>query len=310
LKDDVTHKSPYEVAGEFLWIPLTHIWANEAFNCRGGIRPTEVYELGQSINQEGQKMPLLVQPIGDVPHDEQPDVPGWDFRLIAGFRRYMAVDVWTSLKKVKCIVEFGLTKQQAHALNFTENLQREDLNMLQEAISLERTWAGENIIDVARYIGKPKRWVKSRFDLLELPEYVQRKAALPAKQGGLSQYDIEELAALPPSRVEPAFQKIVTRGRRDKPTQIRGNQRWKNRPRGKKQLHTTLGLLMKARLLTPINDDCMKCVASTIAWMTKDIDSVEFFEKRLGFPEGSCIINETGHLVGFQDEDGNILEFR
>ncbi len=297
----------YEVAGEIIWVPLLDIYVDPKFNCRGRFIPQEVHELGQSLIAEGQRMPLLIQPIGDVPDNERPDPCTWPFRLIAGNRRYSAIDNWTDIDRAKCIIEKGLSPQQARALNFTENLQRKDLNMVEEALALKITWPAEEIKDIASMVGKPKRWVKVRFDLLTLPEYVQKSAA--QNKGGLSQYDVERLAELPLDRIESAFQEIVTtKGTGKKPRGLRGY-RWGDKPRGKDEIKKTIGIIYESYEWAGLSIKERKLVVSTLSWVTKNIQSTEFLENRLGYPDGCIIVDELDKIAGFKDTEGDEMKF-
>jgi ParB family chromosome partitioning protein len=296
----------YNVAGEILWVPLLDIYVDLDFNCRGRFTPQEVYALGQSIKEDGQLEPLVIQPIGDVPEDERPDPCAWPFRLVAGHRRYVAIDVWTSDAQAQCKVVSGLSRQQAHALNIVENLQRKDLNMLEEAQALQHTWPDYEVKDIAKMIAMPKRWVKSRLDLLYLPEYVQRKAAL--KKGGLSQYDIEHLAKLPPEQIESVFQELIaTKGTSRKPAGVRGY-RWKDKPRGKEEIKRMIGLLYESQGWVGMSDEDRNLVASTLSWVMKGIKSQEFLENRLDYPRESVIVDKNDKVTGFRDDEGNEMK--
>ena len=251
-------------------------------------------------------MPLLIQPIEDVPNDERPDPCAWSFRLVAGNRRYAAIDNWTDINRAKCIVEKRLSPQQARALNFTENLQRKDLNMVEEALAIERTWPVEDIKDIARMIGKPKRWVKSRFDLLALPDYIRKSAA--QNKGGLSQYDVERLAELPPNRIESVFQTIIaTKGTSKKPGGVRGYH-WGARPRGKDEIKKTIGIIYKTYGWAGLSAKDRKIVTSTLAWVMKEIESPEFLENRLGYPGECVVVDKLDKIVGFKDSEGDEMK--
>lgn len=294
----------YEVAGSIIWVPLTDIYVDFDFNCRGRFISQEVYELGQSINSEGQKMPILIQPIKDVPKDERPG-DDYQFRLVAGHRRYTAIDAWTPEDRIKCIVEKGLTKQQAYTLNFTENLQRQDLNMVEEAKALMRNWPNWQVRDIATAVGKPRRWVKARLDLLMLPEYVQKRASL--LKGGLTQFEVEILAEVPPDAVEQTFQKIVTKQGKIRYTP-KSKQAWRSRPRIKKEVEGLIYFLYRTHYWAGLSIKDRDFVASTLSWVIKGISSKEFMEERLAYPENSVIIDEDDKITGFQDDEGNPVD--
>lgn len=283
----------YEIAGNILLIPLIDIFVDPEFNCRGQFSPQDVYTLGQNIRDRGQLVPLIVQPIEDVPDKERPEPCAWPFRLVAGHRRYMAIDRFTAGTHAKCCVETGLTRQQARILNYTENLHRDDLNILQEAQGLADSWPDEPVKVVATAIKRPKRWVKVRRDLLTLPDYIQNRAA----SGQLDQYDIEILAALEPDQIEPTFQNIITtKGKKKRPAVTRGRQN--NRSRGKKEIESMIALLFASDHFSGLTTSQRDLATSTLAWVVRGIDSREFLEKRLGFPEDCVIIDDSDTIEG------------
>jgi ParB/RepB/Spo0J family partition protein len=290
---------PYKKVGDIILVPLVDIYVDTRFNCRGWFAPQEVYSLGQAIREEGLLQPLTIQPMDDVDEKEQPSEGAWAFRLLAGHRRYMAMDKWTSMTEAPCIVKPGLSYHQARVLNFTDNLQRHDLNVLQEAHSLESTWPDYDVNTIAKLIGKPKRWVKARKSLIHLPDYVQRRAALP--QGGLTDKEIEILADVLPERVEPVFQQLVAGTYGYRPRTSRAGGGWTGRPRGKQEINAMIGLLFKSRSFSELSDTERDYITSTLAWVTKGIDSVEFMENRLGYPADCVIVDSNDRVTGFKD---------
>ncbi len=289
----------YEIVGNIVLVPLLDIYLDPEFNCRGYFTPQQVHGLGQTIKQEGQVDPLIIQHVEDMLDKERPSPCPWKFRLIAGHRRYTAMQNWTDLKKAKCVIELGLSYQQARALNFTENLQREELNMLEEAEALINTWPDFEIKTIARLIGKSKKWVAVRLDLLNLPEYVQKKAAA----GQLSQYSIEMLAELDPKDIEPVFQELVTtKGKPGQAPVLRGKQRWRSRPRGKIEIGKMVNLLYQHQRFSTLTDADRDYVIAALVWVTKHIESKEFLESRLGFPEDCVIVDKNDQVIGFKDD--------
>ncbi len=290
----------YEVVGNIYLIPLLDIFVDSDFNCRGQFNPQEVHDLGKDITKQGQLVPLIIQPINDVPDNERPEPCAWQFRLIAGHRRYMALDYWTTQTHAKCCIETGLTKDQARVLNFTENLKREDLNILEEAQGLNESWPSYEIKDIARLVGESKRWVQVRLDLLRLPDYVQRKAAT----GQISQYDIETLASLEPDQIEPTFQNLIsTQGQKGHLPVVKGRQPWRNRPRGKIEIGEMISFLYAHHRFSNLSEDGRDFITSTLAWVSKGIDSREFLENRLGFPAGCVIVDSNDKVTQLTNED-------
>ena len=86
---------------------------------------TSLNELADSIREQGLMQPILVRP-----------VDGGRFEIIAGERRWRAAQR-AGLKEVPALVR-SVPDQSALALALIENMQREDLNPLEEAMSLAR----------------------------------------------------------------------------------------------------------------------------------------------------------------------------
>ncbi len=152
-------------------VPLAEIFAdNQNFNVRGYIDPIDVLELSRDIRESG----TLIQPITIQPYDKKPP---FRYRVLAGHRRHAAYKL-LDWKVIPSLIKVGITDAQAWAINLKENIQRKDLNVLQEAKAIEHL----NDLQVsqpemARMIGKSRGWVQERVYLLELPDDIQRDAA-------------------------------------------------------------------------------------------------------------------------------------
>lgn len=157
------------MSDELVKIPLKEIFADEKFNCRGRISPIDVIDLWKSIEQMG-----LIQPI-TVRQLEKPTENGEKYQLVAGYRRYMAHVVGKQEVILSRIVT--CSQEEAEILNITENLQRKELNLLQEANAVERFhnrgWTQDRI---AKELKVSRTWVINRLKLLSLPEDIQKEA--------------------------------------------------------------------------------------------------------------------------------------
>lgn len=161
-------------------LPISEIFADEEFNCRGVISPIGVMELSKSIKEQGLLQPILVQPWTKK--------DGKKYRIVMGYRRFKAHQV-LNVPTIRAIVKQGLTDDDAVILNLSENIQREDLTILQEAKSIEKLKLnGWSEIQVAERLKKSRGWVQVRFFLLELPVEIQQEAA----NGNLSQQEIRD----------------------------------------------------------------------------------------------------------------------
>ncbi len=133
--------------------------------------PETLQELADSIREHGLIQPLIVTAVsGD---DE---VPGTQYQLIAGERRWTAAQL-AGLTHVPVIVKEA-TPQQMLELALVENIQRADLNPLEEAVAYRQLMDefGLTQEQVAERVGKSRVAVTNVVRLLRLPDEV--KAAL------------------------------------------------------------------------------------------------------------------------------------
>lgn len=173
-------------------IPLSEVYSDDDFNCRGAIAPIDVAELAQDIQLNGLQFPITVQPAEDVEHD----IPS-PWRIIAGHRRFKAFEVLErdnkDFRHIPAMVRCGLSEIQARVLNLGENIKRKDLNILQEAKALEKLYeAGVPRDHVAKLLSKSSGWVQNRYALLSLPEDIQLECA----NGMINQQQIKQLYSL------------------------------------------------------------------------------------------------------------------
>jgi ParB/RepB/Spo0J family partition protein len=167
-------------------IPLSEIHMDEQFNCRGPIAPIDVVDLAKDIEQRGLIQPVTIAP---YPADKQKEL-GYKYRLIAGYRRFTAHKI---LKKatVSAIIRQDMQDEAAaRFFNLSENIQRKDLNILQEAQAISRLREiGVTEHDAANKLGKSRGWIQVRYMLLDLPQEIQQEVAA----GFISQAQIREL---------------------------------------------------------------------------------------------------------------------
>lgn len=169
-------------------IPISKIFNDTNFNCRGHITPLDVKDLADDIRDNGLQFPIAVQPRFDVTDlDEE-----YDFRIIAGHRRYMAHKI-LGLETIPAMVRSGLTEVEARLMNLSENLKRKELNIKQEAEAVRHL---RMLLltqeDIASKLGQSRTWVQIRLHLLRLPEEIQDEAAA----GFLNQTHIRQLHAM------------------------------------------------------------------------------------------------------------------
>ena len=119
-------------------------------------------ELAESIKQFGVLQPLLVQ-----------DKKSY-YEIIAGERRWRAAKL-AGLKEVPVIIK-NLTDQEIVEISLIENIQREDLNPIEEAIAYKRLLTEFNLKqdEVAERVSKSRTAVTNSMRLLKLDERVQQ----------------------------------------------------------------------------------------------------------------------------------------
>ena len=126
---------------------------------------TALEELADSIRQHGELQPLLVRPLASG-----------GYQLVAGERRWRASRL-AELKEVPVIIK-ELSDTEAMEIAIIENLQREDLNPIEEAEGLQALIdkCGYTQEQVATSVGKSRPAITNALRLLKLPEEVREMA--------------------------------------------------------------------------------------------------------------------------------------
>ena len=143
-------------------LPLDFITANRA-NPRRDFDMDQLEELTNSIREKGVMQPLLVRPTSD-PNQ---------FEIIAGERRWRAAQR-AGLHDVPVIIR-EVDDKEALELAIIENVQRVDLNPLEEALGYEQLIEQFSYTqqDLAQVIGKSRSHVANTLRLLKLPKAVR-----------------------------------------------------------------------------------------------------------------------------------------
>jgi len=130
---------------------------------RRDMKPEALEELANSIRAQGVMQPIVVRPI-----------PGGRYEIIAGERRWRACQM-AGLDKVPTLVR-DVPDEAAIAMALIENIQREDLNAMEEAQALKRLQDefGLTHQQVADAVGKSRATVSNLLRLLALNEEVQK----------------------------------------------------------------------------------------------------------------------------------------
>jgi ParB family transcriptional regulator, chromosome partitioning protein len=199
-------------------LPIARLTPNR-FQPRTSFDESGLDELAESIRTQGIVQPLVVTPEADG-----------TYSIVAGERRFRAAQR-AGLAEVPVVVRSGLDDRSRLELALVENLQRADLNPLEEAEAyqvLQETFALSQE-EVATRVGKARPTVANALRLLKLPEEVrdllregkltagqarpllalataeeQVALALRAVRQGLSAREIERLTSAPHPAAKPA----------------------------------------------------------------------------------------------------------
>ncbi|MBF1294957.1 ParB/RepB/Spo0J family partition protein [Parvimonas micra] len=118
-------------------------------------------ELANSIKADGVIQPIVVRKVNDK------------YEIIAGERRFRASKL-AGLEKVPVVVK-NVTDRKARELALVENIQREDLNPIEEAISLKTLMEEYKLTqqELSDIIGKSRSYIANNLRLLNLSDYIK-----------------------------------------------------------------------------------------------------------------------------------------
>ncbi len=139
-------------------LPVEKISKGE-YQPRLSIDPDALQELAESIKAQGVVQPVVVRRI-----------EGGNFELIAGERRWRASQI-AGLDTIPAIVR-DIPDQAAAAMSLIENIQREDLNPLEEALAMSRLIADFGLThqQTAESVGRSRTAVTNLLRLIELED--------------------------------------------------------------------------------------------------------------------------------------------
>lgn len=148
-------------------IPLDHITPNPD-QPRMTFDEDALAELASSIREHGVLQPILVRPHGEVHR----------FQVVAGERRWRAARV-AGLTEIPALVE-QLDDETALEIGIIENLQREDLSPLEEALIYDRMTQdhGYSVRKLAQKLGKDKGYIENRLRLAGAPTEIKQLVSL------------------------------------------------------------------------------------------------------------------------------------
>ncbi len=139
------------------------------FQPRVDMREESLTELADSIRTQG-----VVQPIVVRPQARQTDEGEATYEIVAGERRWRAAQL-AGLDKMPAVIK-DIPDREALAIGLIENMQRENLNPIEEASSLRRLIAEFDMThaEAADAVGRSRVAVSNLLRLLELPAPVRK----------------------------------------------------------------------------------------------------------------------------------------
>jgi ParB family chromosome partitioning protein len=190
---------------------------------RKDIEPESLQELADSIKAQGVMQPIVVRPITDSRYE-----------IIAGERRWRATQL-AGLDTIPVVVR-DVSDEAAIAMALIENIQREDLNPIEEAAGLQRLLQEFDLTQqqVADAVGKSRSTVANLLRLMNLQEDVRRLV----EHGDLEMGHARALLALEGQDQSHAARSVVGKGLSVRQTEalVRNQLASKDRPKADRQL--------------------------------------------------------------------------
>lgn len=181
---------------ELQYVPLELIQRGK-YQPRRDMDQTALEELAASIRAQGVMQPIVLRPIGNG-----------RFEIVAGERRWRASQL-AGQDKIPAMVR-ELPDEAAIAMALIENIQREDLNPIEEAVALQRLQQEFELTQqqVADAVGKSRVTITNLLRLIALPEEIKTLLA----HGDLEMGHARALLGLPLEQQVEAARHVVARG--------------------------------------------------------------------------------------------------
>ena len=187
--------APHAPTSGLAQIPIAQIQPNP-YQPRRTFNEASIDELARSVREHGIVQPLVVMRVGDK------------YKLIAGERRFRAAQK-AGLATVPVVVKDSLKSGDALQIALVENIQREDLNPMEEANAYHQLHDefGMTQEEIARRVGKERSTVANFLRLLKLPASVKELLA----GGQLSMGHARALLAVDSAKKQEALAERVVK---------------------------------------------------------------------------------------------------
>src|SRR5215210_3984083 len=189
-------KAPARRDESLLSVPVDELQPGK-YQPRSHMQPEALAELAESIKRQGVMQPILARPLASG-----------GYEIIAGERRWRAARM-AGLASVPALIR-EIPDQQALAAALIENIQREDLNPLEEATGIQRLTQefGLTHQSIAETLGRSRASITNLLRLLELAPPVRDLLA----QGRIDMGHARALLALPVQRQIALAQEAAHKG--------------------------------------------------------------------------------------------------
>jgi ParB family chromosome partitioning protein len=129
---------------------------------RKHIDQNSLNELASSIKSQGLIQPIVVRLVDKGVYE-----------IIAGERRWRAAEI-AGLKTIPCVIK-NVDEFSAHAISLIENIQRSNLNPLEESLAYQKLINEFNLThqQISDAVGKPRTTISNSLRLLSLSDYVK-----------------------------------------------------------------------------------------------------------------------------------------
>ena len=154
-----------------------------------------IESLAESIKENGLLQPISVRKTGNK------------YELIAGERRYRAC-LLIGRKEIEAII-FDKNDEESATLSLIENIQRENLNAVEQAMAMQRIMNQEDItqVELAERLGYQQSTVANKLRLLKLPDYIKNALS----RGTISERHARAMLKVPDDMLESVFLTVTNK---------------------------------------------------------------------------------------------------
>ena len=155
-----------------------------------------IKNLAASIKENGLIHPIVVRETND------------GYEIIAGERRYRA-SKYLGLEEIEAIIVDKDDEESAN-LALIENMQREDLSAIEEAIAIQKIMQSRKMTqaEIAKQLGYRQSTIANKIRLLKLPDYIQVAVA----KGEITERHARAMLKVSEDKLEEVFNVIIQRG--------------------------------------------------------------------------------------------------